>query len=245
MNNSKILLFSVFLGEQYNNYLPIWVKYNAQYFYPDNCDILLLTDQCERQKKYETENIRVEQFNNIYKNRKDCLINKNKWLLEIIEKYAKNYYRIAFIQSNVFCSRLINQDNLPIPFDKIILCEHAIKQVRNYDVYKNFFLDTKSKFYIHPCKYPTYIQSCLEMGSTLVYKKMLKDIIRLQSIDIVFNYYAPWDDESYVNRWLVDNRYLVNIERFLVSTDYYDPGVPELFNVVQKRNLNTIKNIIN
>lgn len=244
MNNSKILLFSVFLGDQYNNYLPIWIKYNAQSFYPDNCDILLLTDQCKRWKKYETNNIKIEQFNNIYKNREDCMVNKLKWLLEIIEKYAKNYQRIAFIQSNVFCSRLINQDNLPIPFDKITLCEHAVKYARNCSVYKNLVLDTKSKFYIQPDKYPTYIQTCLILGNTSVFKKMLKDTIKLQGIDIAFNYYAPWYDESYINRWLVDNRNLVNIECLLISTNHYDPGVPEPFNVVQKRNLNKIRSFI-
>lgn len=244
MNNSKILLFSVFLGEQYNNYLPIWIKYNAQSFYQDNCDILLITDQCDRWKKYEIDNIKVEQFNNIYKSRKECLINKSKWILEIIEKYANDYQRIAFVQSNVFCSRLINQDNLLIPFDKIILCEHASPYVRNYNVYKNLFLDTKSKFYIPPNKYPTYVHAGFVLGSTSVYKKMLKDTIRLQGIDIVFNYYAAWDDESYVNRWVVDNRDLVNIERLLISTNYYNPGVSELFNVVQKSKLNTIRNLI-
>lgn len=244
MNNSKILLFSVFLGEQYNNYLPIWIKYNAKSFYPDNCDILLITDQCNRWKKYETDNIKVVQFNNVYKNRKDCLINKSKWLLEIVEKYAKNYQRVAFIQSNIFCSRLINQDNLPIPSDKIILCEHAIKQVRNYNVYKNSFLDVKSKFYTPPWKYPAYVHAGFVLGSTSVYEKMLKDTIACLDVDLSFNYYAPWDDESYVNRWVVDNKDLVNIECFLISTDYYNPNVPEPFNVVQKHNLDAIVNPI-
>jgi hypothetical protein len=67
---------------------------------------------------------------------------------------------------------------------------------------------------------------------------MLKDTIEWLDIDLSFNYYAPWDDESYVNRWAADHRDLVNIECFLISTSYYNPKVPELFNVVQKKNLN-------
>lgn len=241
MNNNKIFLFSVFLGNQYNHYVPFWIKYTAQLFYPGQCDVFIFTDNYEDNKKYEVFNTHIIEFKTTYKNRNECLVNKLNWLSQLVNNYAQGYSRVAFIQSNVYCSNVINSYNLYIPDDKLIISKHAMHVMHNFNSYKHSFLKQQSKFYLPSENYPIYVQACLILGSTDIFKKMIKECQFMQSIDLQSNYYAPWQDESYINRWVADNQDLVNIQCLMTAVNSYNPGIKELFNVLNKQKLNNLQ----
>lgn len=242
---NKIALFSCFFGEQYNHFVPLWLQYNFPNFYPDDCDIFIFTDQYKENEQYnKLKNVNVIQYELPYKNRNDFLIYKSHWLHDIVQTYLYNNYEFcAFIQSNVFCNKVIHNYNCPFHKNKLIVCKHAVPESRIYSDSKNGFLRQESKFYLHPKLYPAYVHAGFFLSDTYLIKSILEKCIVMTDQDLKNNYFSPIQDESYFNRAIVDQLDNIIIKEYLLATNNLSGSHPALFRVLYKSKLLDLKKL--
>lgn len=100
----RILLYAIFTNE-YTKLIKPWLETTAKNFYPNNTDVLVITDNpdCIEDRR----SIIVKTITS-HKNRHDELCLKCKRHLEVLEEYKDSYDFFAAIQGNCLLTKELN-----------------------------------------------------------------------------------------------------------------------------------------
>ena len=236
----KILLYCIFTNE-YVKMIKPWLETTAKNFYPHCTDVLILTDNpdyIEDRRGLIVEKIESLPFRN------QELWMKNKRHMEILDKYKDNYDIFANIQANCYCPKLVDETNFPIYKDKLTVFEHTCTGF--YEVLMTNTCKIGSCGYRSLVSYDgKYTHAGMTIGGYDVMFNMNKDCHEMFLKDKAKNRLTkvPYHDESYINSWRADNKYLVNVFPRINSGElekldsYANP-----FFLVDKHELGVMKN---
>lgn len=204
----RILLYAIFTNE-YTKLIKPWLETTAKNFYPNNTDVLVITDNpdcIEDRRGLIVEKIESLPFRN------QELWMKNKRHMEILDKYKDSYDIFACLQSNCLCPNLVDERVLPLNKDKLTVFEHTCSGIKN--VITNSICKLGSCGCRPLASYNnTFVHANVTIGGYDVMFKMNKECNDMYLKDKSKNRLSrvPYHDESYLNSWIVDNRDKINI----------------------------------
>lgn len=236
----RILLYAIFTNE-YTKLIKPWLETTAKNFYPNNTDVLVITDNpnCIEDRR----NIIVKTITS-HKNRHDELCLKCKRHLEVLEEYKDSYDFFAAIQGNCLLIKEVNEDNFPLPKDKLSVFQHTCTGFR--DILNDNVCKVGSCGYRSLHRYDNiYTHAGMTFGNYDVMTKMNQDCYNFYLTDYNNDrlHRVPYHDESYINTWRVDNKELVNVLPRINSGYLKDiEKFANPFYLVDKDNLGVNKN---
>lgn len=203
----RILLYAIFTNE-YTKLIKPWLETTAKNFYPNNTDVLVITDN---PSFVTSPNVIVREVDS-KTNRTDELYTKFLHNLNILEEFKDKYDFFAHIQSNCFLPKIVDENSFPLHNDKITVFEHTCKGF--YEVLKENICRVGSCAYRPINMYDdVYVHSGMTIGSYELMKKMNTECYNFYLRDYENDrlHRVPFHDESYLNSWRVDNKNLVNV----------------------------------
>lgn len=205
----KILLYAIFTNE-YVKILPHWLKFTASNFYPNNTDVLIVTDADvmldDKKEKVFIKKITSSKFRN------QELWLKNKRHMEILEEYKDKYDLFVSIQSNCLIKSTLDEHNFPIDCSKLNVILHS--SPNTFDTLRMSMCKVGSIGYRPLSSYDkVYTHGGMTFGNFEMMYKMNKDCYQMYLKDKENNNLnkVPYHDESYLNTWRVDNKDKVNV----------------------------------
>lgn len=205
----RILLYCIFTNE-YTKLIKPWLETTAKNFYPDNTDVLVVTDNPDAIENKKGIIVReIESFPN--RHTELCL--KCKRHMEILNEFKETYDFFAAVQGNCLLINKIDETNFPLPFDKLSVFDHTCKSFYD-DVLNKNVCKVGSCAHRPLNKYDEiYTHAGMTFGNYDVMFKMNQDCYNYYLSDLKNDrlHRVPYHDESYINTWRVDNKELVNV----------------------------------
>lgn len=116
-----------------------------------------------------------------------------------------------------------NRCNLPLP-SKLVCSRHIFSEGDNFDGDKFATIDHRSAAYINEPYH--YVHGGLFYGPADIVYKMCKDVTAMVEKDLLCNIIPQWHDESYLNKWCVENKHLVEDKKWLISYQCFKDDKP-------------------
>lgn len=205
--DTKILLFSVFTNN-YNSFLPIWIKHVSKKFIINgNVDVIVFTDQPEQYKQFQDDRTRIIRFKYEYKNSYEHLDHRLEYMYELLKEYAIDYDFVAYVQSNMILINPLYHYSIDLFIkDKIVFSNRTNLNIRQLD-----HLKLKPTSDLYTSNYDNWVQGCLFFGDTKVllqaYKQCSEAVKKdTQNYDISLRTIAKWQDENYLSSWRMHNK---------------------------------------
>lgn len=207
--NKKIAVYYIATGD-YKNLFPDFLE-SLQNLYPSNQKIVkLISDGLEEYKDYEKGKVRVDLCPRINDYPWPIVALYKMW--HILENIDKTCDYSCYFNAN----SIINPHS-PICFDldKLTVSYHSFCSKKwEYDPWQYIDLSKESSAYLENGTYE-YVQSGFFFGPTPLIEKMCEEVIQLLKYDTACHIFAQWHDESYLNKWVVQNRNLVDIKHIM------------------------------
>jgi hypothetical protein len=192
-----------------------YFKENLKYLFPTlKKKVLILSDGLEEWDNVVEDNI-------IYK---VCRINHLPWpivtlfkMKYIIDYWDNDFDYVFYFNGNLQYNK---KAKLQLP-DKLIVSTHVMGNCSDvFDGHKFAKIDKNSVAFIEePYK---YIHGGLFYGPSTIVKKMCREVCKMCETDLKANIIPQWHDESYLNKWCVDNNDLVLKENIISYNSFSD-----------------------
>lgn len=139
----------------------------------------------------------------------------------------------CYFNGNLQCNFDYNYENSNIDFNKLNVSVHAFSSDSDeYDGYRFGITDVNSIAYINrPYK---YIQGGFFFGPSNIVYNMCKEVSEMCEIDLKKNIIPQWHDESYLNKWCVQNSNVVNKNKFMTHKEFNKDYIVRLVDTFKK-----------
>ena len=227
--NEKIAVYYIATGK-YKRLFPEFLE-SLQNFFPDNKKVVkLLSDGLEEYRDYEKGNVKVDLCPRI-----------NNYPWPIITLY-KTYTMTDNWDDTCDYSCYMNgnayvKEHSPDVFDlnKITFSYHSFNgKNKPYDPWPYININTHSRAYLENGTYE-YVQGGFFFGPSDIVKKMCEDITEMIQYDTASHMFAQWHDESYINKWCVENSELVD-KKYIMTIFEEDTDKDRFIYIRDKRN---------
>lgn len=221
MKNKKIAVYYI-ATDVYKSLFNDFLE-SLQNFFPDCKKIVkVISDDLEEYKDYEKGNVKVL----------ICpRINHYPW--PIITLY-KMWHILQNFDDSADYACYFNANSIIYPhneniFDtsKITVSYHSFNREENsYNPWPYIIINKNSSAYLVNETYE-YIQGGFFFGPNQLIKEMCKDVVLLVKSDTSRGIFATWHDESYLNKWCVDNytkvdkKYIMSAYKEYVTRDRF------------------------
>lgn len=215
MNNEikKIAVYYIATGE-YKKFFPDFLQ-SLKNFFPENKKIVkLISDGLEEYSNYEVGNIKVELCPRINNYPWPVIALYKMW--HILENRDDTCDFACYFNSNV----IIYENNRDVfDMNKLTVSYHSFDYgSEHYDIWPYVKINPGSIAYIENNTYE-YIQSGFFFGPSSLIYKMCDDVVKMINRDSKYGLFAHWHDESYLNKWCVDNSSLVDKKHIMTVYD--------------------------
>ena len=214
LTNKKIAVYYIVTGA-YKSLFPGFLE-SLQNFFPDCKKVVkLLSDGLEEYKDYEKGNVRVDLCPRI---------NNYPWpIITLYKTYTMtdNWDEDCDYACYMNGNTEIREHNLDVfDLDKITFSYHSFNSKnKKYNPWPYININPHSRAYLENETYE-YVQGGFFFGPNELVKKMCEDITEMLIYDTSRSMFAQWHDESYINKWCVENEDIV--EKQYVMTVYED-----------------------
>lgn len=205
----KILLYAIFTNE-YKKLIPLWIEHTANKFFPQESDVLILTD--DTSVVSPTDRIKVEFIQSSpYRNEELWL--KNERHCEILDAYKDSYDFFVNLQSNCLLTKVLDSSNFPLDKERLTVFAH-VSYPHCSEVLRNSMAKVGSVAYRSLASYDNlYVHGGMTLGNYSVMKKMNEDCMNMMMKDYEKGklHKLKFHDETLLNTWRVDNKDKVNV----------------------------------
>lgn len=237
MENKRIAVYYIATGV-YKSLFPEFLESIHNFFPKCQKIIKLISDGLEEYKNYEKENVKVELCPRINNYPWPVVALYKMW--HIIENRDDTCDYACYFNGNAIVyehdENVFNLDKLTVPY-------HSFNSKNKpYDAFKYINLSKETSAYLENGTYE-YVQSGFFFGKCELVYKMCEEVNKLLKMDTCRHIFAQWHDESYLNKWCVQNE--DKIERKYVFTAYKEEIDKNTFIFLRnKKDYNIYKNIL-
>lgn len=202
--NKKIAIYYIATGKYktlFSEFLESLIN-----FFPENKKVVkLISDGLEEYKDYEKGKVKVDLCPRINNYPWPIIALYKTW--NITENWDDNCDYACYMNSNAIV-KVHNKDVFDL--NKISFSYHSFNGKNNpYNPWPYININKYSRAYLENGTYE-YIQSGFFFGPSNLVKKMCDDVNEMINYDMVRHIFAEWHDESYINKWCVENHELVD-----------------------------------
>ena len=210
----KIAVYYIATGD-YKILFPDFLLSLDNFFPEDEKIVKVISDGLEEYKTYEHENVKVELCPRINNYPWPIITLYKMW--HILENRDDTCDYVCYFNGN----SIINPHNLDIfDFNKITVSYHSFDYDReHYNIWPYINISRNSCAYLENKTYE-YIQGGFFFGPSKMIYDMCQDIVDMVNYDSRKQLYAQWHDESYLNKWCVDN--FNKVDKKWIMTCYKD-----------------------
>lgn len=149
---------------------------------------------------------------------------KMKYILDFKDN---SYDYVCYFNGNL---QYNPQYRIYFDWEKLNVSRHTFSDANDkYDGNKFESVSKDSVAYID--KYYQYIHGGLFFGKASIVYKMCEDVSNMVEIDLKNNIIPQWHDESYLNKWCVENEHLVAPKRKLIAYQEFNIDYP--FSIIE------------
>ena len=207
--NTKIGVYYIATGD-YKILFPEFLKSVKNLFPRCKKAVKLISDGLEEYKDYEEDNVKVELCPRINNYPWPVVALYKMW--HILENYDSTCDYMCYFNANSVINA--HSENI-FDFNKISISYHSFNGKNNpYYEWKYINIDPYSRAYLENETYE-YVQSGFFFGNKILIKKMCEDVVAMIRYDTARHMFAQWHDESYLNKWCVENPELVYRQYYL------------------------------
>lgn len=202
--NTKIAIYYI-ATNKYKALFPDFLE-SVQNFYPKCKKIIkLISDGLEEYKDYENGNVKVELCPRINNYPWPVIALYKMW--HIMENFDNSCEYSCYFNGN----SIINSHAEDVfDLNKLSVSYHSFNSKKQeYIPWDHIHLDTSSIAYLENETYE-YVQSGFFFGPSALVYKMCKEVEEMVEFDTARCRFATWHDESYLNKWCVNNPNLVD-----------------------------------
>ncbi|MBN2754701.1 MAG: glycosyl transferase family 6 [Candidatus Goldbacteria bacterium] len=138
-------------------------------------------------------------------------------MFESIEDKLKNFDYIFFFNSNIVFIRPVKEEIFPGTENGGIAA--SIFYMKNQDEY-TYDRNPESNAYIPYGKGKAYYQGGLNGGTAADYLQMIKTVRKWVDEDVEKKIFAKWNDESYINKYLLDKNPLIINRNYMFPQEW-------------------------
>ena len=202
--NAQIGIYYIATGE-YKMFFPDFLE-SVQNFFPKNQKVVkLISDGLEEYKGYEKGKVTVELCPRINNYPWPVVALYKMW--HILERYDDSCDYMCYFNANAIIYP--HREDI-FNLEKLSTSYHSFNDKDNaYNPWPHIHLDPNSAAYMENESYE-YIQSGFFFGPKEIIKNMCEDIVNMIRIDSSRHMFAQWHDESYLNKWCVENNLIVD-----------------------------------
>ena len=229
MNGKKIAVYYLATGD-YKKLFPEFLE-SVHNFFP-NCSkvVKVISDGLEEFKDYEKGNVKVELCPRI---------NDYPWPIITLYKMWHIYQNkddscdyVCYFNGN---ATICEHDEDVFDLNKITVSYHSFNsKAKPYNPWQYINLSGQSSAYL-PNESYEYIQGGFFFGKADAIYKMCYEIVDLVRQDTRKHIFAQWHDESYINKWCVENPELVD-KKYIMTIFEEDTDKDRFIYIRDKRN---------
>lgn len=193
-------LFPSFL-ESLNNFFPKWKKV-----------VKLISDGLDDYDGYNKENVYVELVSKINHYPWPIITLYKMWHIKENIDFSCDYS--CYFNANAI---IYNHNEEVFDLNKITTSYHSFNKNKElYDPWYAIDIDPKSTAYLENKTYE-YVQAAFFFGPSKLIYMMCEDICNMLKQDMNHLLFPRWHDESYLNKWCVLNKSLVDKKYILTA----------------------------
>ena len=214
----KIAVYYIATGE-YKALFPDFLE-SLNNFFPEYEKIVkLISDGLEEYASYSKGNVRVDLCPRINHYPWPVVTLYKMW--HILENFDDTCDYACYFNANaIVYPHVANVFNM----NKITTSYHSFdSKTEHYDIWPCIKLNPKSCAYLENKTYE-YIQAAFFFGPNNLMKRLCENIVGMVKQDTNSYIFAQWHDESYLNKWCVENANLVDKKSIL---SYYKDNIDE------------------
>ena len=211
MNDKKIAVYYIATGD-YKTLFPEFLE-SVQNFFP-NCDkvVKVISDGLEEYSNYVKGRVKVELCPRINHYPWPIITLYKMWHIKQNADYSCDY--ACYCNGN---SIIYNHDPFVFSPCKITVSFHSFNRDDNpYIPWDYISIDQNSSAYLDNYTYD-YVQAAFFFGPSKLFYKMCDEITDMVFEDTRKYMFAQWHDESYLNKWCVLNKDLVDKKSILTA----------------------------
>ena len=211
-NNDKIAVYYI-ATNKYKKLFPEFLK-SIHNFYPNNKKVIkVISDGLEEYSNYQNGNVKVELCPRINNYPWPIIALYKMW--HILENFDSTCKYSCYFNAN---SIIYPHSEIALSLQKITVSYHSFNSKNKiYNPWPHIKINPHSTAYLENETYE-YIQSGFFFGPSNLIYKMCIDVNKLLEKDMKRQLFAKWHDESYLNKWCVQNKDLV--EKKYIMTVY-------------------------
>lgn len=205
-------------------------KKNLHHFFPNfKKTVIVISDGLSQYDGVEENGITYKVFNIQHFCWPIISLFKMKFILDF--KVDCDY--VSYFNGDLQCNTNYDYYNSNINFNKLNATFHTHSNDSIiYDGGNFACIDINSKAFINkPYK---YIQGGFFFGPSHIVYKMCKDVYEMCENDLLNNIIPQWHDESYLNKWCVENKELVNKQRFMSHEEFNSSCMVAIISTINK-----------
>ena len=233
MNEDKLIAIFYIATGKYKLLFPEFLE-SVHNFYPKNKKIVkLISDGLEEYNSYEKDNVKVELCPRINDYPWPIIALYKMW--HILENIDDKCEYSCYFNANAIIN---NHAENALDLNKLNVSYHSFNsKSKPYNPWEHISISKYSTAYLENETYE-YIQSGFFFGPTNIIRKMCEDIVTMIKEDTRRYLFAQWHDESYLNKWIVENPKIV--KKDYIMTVYKNEVDPYRFIYVRNKNNYTI-----
>jgi len=213
MDSKKIAVYYIATGK-YKAFFKEFLESLNNFFPEYKKEVKLISDGLEEYSSYEKGNIKVELCPRINNYPWPVVTLYKMW--HILENKDEECDYACYFNAN---SIIKNHSKDVFDMNKVTVSYHSFNyNDEHYDIWPSVVINPQSIAYMENNTYE-YIQGGFFFGPSKLIYKMCEDVIDMVNRDSKYCLYAHWHDESYLNKWCVDNSNLVNKQSILTVYD--------------------------
>lgn len=205
-------------------------KQNLHYFFPQfKKSVIIISDGLKEWDGVEENGITYKVQNIQHFCWPIITLFKMKYIFDF--KVESDY--ACYFNGNLQCNVNYDFTNSNIDFNKLNVSVHASS---NDDIIydNNNFENVSINSLAHITEPYKYIQGGFFFGPSSIVYKMCQDVSKMCEMDLKNNIIPQWHDESYLNKWCVDNKHLVNKQRFMSLNTFQKDCMVGIIDTIQK-----------
>lgn len=210
MDSSKrIAVYYIATGD-YKKLFPDFLE-SLQNFFPNNLKIVkLISDGLEEYKNYRVGNVKVDLCPRINDYPWPIVAMYKMW--HILENLDRSCDYACYFNAN---SVIFQHDASLFDLNKLTVSYHSFCSKKwEYNPWPYININKNSSAYLENGTYE-YVQSGFFFGTVDIVERMCREVNSLLKYDMDRFIFAQWHDESYLNKWVNDNRSIVDIKHIM------------------------------
>ena len=233
MNGKRIAVYYIATGK-YKTLFSDFLE-SVQNLYPKCIKIVkLISDGLYEYKDYKKGNVVVDLCPRVSDYPWPVVALYKMW--HIIDNFDESCDYVCYFNSN----SIINEHDDIFNLNKLTVSYHSFnKKDHPYNPWGPVSIDINSSAYL-PNETYEYIQSGFFFGPKDIVYKMCNDILDMIRYDTRRCMFAQWHDESYLNKWCVDNSSLVD-KKYIMTVYKEDIDKERFIYLRDKRDYNILK----